>query len=262
MGKTIKQYVVDAFTDKVFHGNPAAICILEEWLPDELMMNITIENNLSETAFAVKEDGCYHLRWFTPSGEIDLCGHATLACAFVLMHYYEQDADRIAFQTLSGKLAVEKSGEMYEMDFPAYYLHPVDVTKQIIDAVGAVPVEAYMGRDLLCIFDSEETVRALRPNQEKLQTLDGLLLQATAKGAETDCVSRSFGPKCGIAEDPVCGSGHCHIVPYWAKKTGKNQLVAYQASRRGGTLYCRMQGGGCCWLGKQCYILAQSLTCK
>lgn len=158
------------------------------------------------------------------------------------MHYYEQDADCIAFQTLSGKLAVEKRGEMYEMDFPAYDLHPVDVTKQIIDAVGAVPVEAYMGRDLLCIFDSEETVRALRPDQEKLQTLDGLLLQATAKGTETDCVSRSFGPKCGIAEDPVCGSGHCHIVPYWAKKTGKNQLVAYQASRRGGTLYCRMQG--------------------
>ena len=238
----MKQYIVDAFTDKVFCGNPAAICILDEWLPETLMLAITAENNLSETAFAVKENNHYHLRWFTPGGEIDLCGHATLACAFVLLNYYEKDADQIEFQTLSGKLNVVKRGDLYEMDFPAYHLRPVPVTEQMIDAVGAVPREAYMGRDLLCIFDSEDTIRALRPNQEKVNALDGLLLQTTAHGSETDCVSRTFAPKLGVTEDPVCGSGHCHIVPYWAGRLGKDSITAYQASQRGGTLYCRMEG--------------------
>lgn len=238
----LKQYIVDAFTDTVFHGNPAAICILERWLPEELMLSITVENNLSETAFAVKEEGGYHLRWFTPGGEIDLCGHATLACAYVILRFYEPEAERVRFYTLSGELTVEKRNGLYEMDFPAYELKPVPVTEQMIDAIGAVPAEAYMGRDLLCVLDSEDAVRRLRPDQEKVRALDGLLLQVTARGTETDCVSRSFAPKCGIPEDPVCGSGHCHIIPYWADKLGRDELVAYQASRRGGTLYCRKRG--------------------
>ncbi len=238
----LKQYIVDAFTDKVFHGNPAAICILDQWLPEELMMSITRENNLSETAFAVKESSGYHLRWFTPGGEIDLCGHATLACAYVILRFYEPDAERVSFHTLSGELAVEKRGSLYEMDFPAYELKPVPVTEQMIDAIGAVPVEAYMGRDLLCVLDSEDTIRKLQPDQEKVKNLDGLLLQVTAQGIDADCVSRSFAPKCSVAEDPVCGSGHCHIIPYWANRLGKDELVAYQASRRGGMLYCQRKG--------------------
>lgn len=238
----MKQYVADAFTDQVFHGNPAAICILDTWISEELMMNIAIENNFSETAFAVKEGETYRLRWFTPGGEIDLCGHATLACAFVLFNYYETEVGQITFKTLSGELIVEKRDGLYEMDFPAYELTSVPVTEEMAGAIGAVPSEAYMGRDLLCIFENEEIIRALSPNQEKVKSLDGLLLHATARGTDADCVSRSFAPKCGVAEDAVCGSGHCHIVPYWGKRLKKERITAFQASKRGGTLYCRLDG--------------------
>lgn len=237
----MKQYVVDAFTDEVFSGNPAAVCITKEWLSDDLMMNITRENNLSETAFAVKERDRYKLRWFTPGGEIDLCGHATLATAFVIMNYYDTHLEEVAFDTLSGVLTVKKKQDLYEMDFPAYELKPKEVTSTMEDAIGARPVEAYMGRDLLCIFESEDVVRGLSPDMEKLKALDGLLLQVTAKGREYDCVSRSFAPKLNVPEDPVCGSGHCHIVPYWAKKEGKDDIIACQASRRGDILYCGIE---------------------
>ena len=237
----MKQYVVDAFTDEVFSGNPAAVCITKEWLSDDLMMNITRENNLSETAFAVKERDRYKLRWFTPGGEIDLCGHATLATAFVIMNYYDTHLEEVAFDTLSGVLTVKKKQDLYEMDFPAYELKPKEVTSTMEDAIGARPVEAYMGRDLQCIFESEDVVRGLSPDMEKLKALDGLLLQVTAKGREYDCVSRSFAPKLNVPEDPVCGSGHCHIVPYWAKKEGKDDIIACQASRRGGILYCGIE---------------------
>ena len=235
----MKQYIVDAFTDKVFHGNPAAICVLDEWPSEELMVNMAIENNLSETAFVVKEGDRYHLRWFTPGGEIDLCGHATLACAYVLLRFYEKEADKVVFQTLSGELTVDKRGDLYEMDFPAYELNAVPVTQQMIDAIGAVPKEAYMGRDLLCVFDDANLIEALNPDQKKVYALDGLLLHVTARGTDTDCISRTFATKCGVVEDAVCGSGHCHIVPYWTGKLKQDRIVAYQASKRGGTLYCR-----------------------
>lgn len=237
----MKQYIVDAFTDSVFHGNQAAICILDEWLPESLMMSITKENNFSETAFAVREGEKYHLRWFTPGGEIDLCGHATLACAYVLFRFYV-DCDTVTFTTLSGDLTVRKNNELMEMEFPAYKLTKIPVTDEMTEALGARPTEAYMGRDLLCVLEDEETVRNLSPDMDKVNKLDGLLLQVTAPGKDYDSVSRSFAPKLNITEDPVCGSGHCHIVPYWAKKLGKDELIAYQASRRGGTLYCRMSG--------------------
>ena len=229
----MRQYVVDAFTDHVFAGNPAAICVMDRWLDEKTMMAITIENNLSETAFAVKEGEKYHLRWFTPGGEIDLCGHATLGTACAIMTFVAPELTEITFTTLSGDLTVVRRGDLYEMDFPAYELKSVPVTQAMADAMnGAMPKAAYMGRDLLCVFDDEETVRAL----------DGLLLHATAPGKDVDCVSRSFAPKCNVAEDPVCGSGHCHIVPYWVKALGKDSLVAYQASPRGGTLYCTQMG--------------------
>lgn len=246
MQKSLKQYVVDAFTDRVFSGNPAAVCLMDEWLPDDMMMHIARENNLSETAFAVKEGEAYRLRWFTPAVEIDLCGHATLAAAFVIMNYIEKESRQIFFDTRSGRLTVTRSCDLYSMDFPSYALRQIPVTKEISDALGAVPAEAYMGRDMLCVFDDEETVPRLSPDIEKLKRLDGLLMQVTAKGSEEsgfDCVSRSFTPKCGVTEDPVCGSGHCHIAPYWAEKLGKTELTAYQASARGGTLYCRVEGG-------------------
>ena len=238
----MKQYVVDAFTDKVFHGNQAAVCVLDAWLPDERKMDITRENNFSETAFTVREGEKYHLRWFTPGGEIDLCGHATLGTAFVLLNFYEKNAARVVFTTLSGDLIVTRKGDLYEMEFPAYVIKPVSVTAAMENALGASVREAYMARDLLCVLDDEQTVRNLTPDFEKIRQLDGLLVHVTARGGETDCVSRSFAPKLAVAEDPVCGSGHCHIIPYWANRLNKDQLVAYQASRRGGTLYCRCEG--------------------
>ncbi len=246
----MKQYVVDAFTDKVFAGNPAAVCVLDNWISDELMQKITIENNLSETAFCVKETENYHLRWFTPGGEIDLCGHATLATAYVILRFVEPECSEVHFDTLSGELIVRRSGELLEMDFPAYELKPVEITDAMVDTIGARPLEAFMGRDLLCVMDSEDFVRSAAPDMAKVMQLDGLLLHLTARGAEFDCISRSFAPKCNIVEDPVCGSGHCHIIPYWAEKLGMNELVAYQASRRGGVLYTKVNGDRIVLAGK------------
>ena len=239
----MKQYTVDTFTDKVFSGNPAAVCIMQEWLSDEVMLNIAAENNLSETAFAVKEDEKYHLRWFTPGGEIDLCGHATLAAAFVLMSFYESEKNQIIFSTLSGNLTVKKNDNMFEMDFPMYKLTEVPVTNIMTEAIGIEPIKAYKARDLLCVLPSEEDVINHTPDMEKASLLDGLLLHTTAAGKNSDCISRSFAPKLNVSEDPVCGSGHCHIIPYWASKLNKKELIAYQASKRGGTLYCSVNGG-------------------
>ena len=207
------------------------------------MMKITLENNLSETAFAVREGEKYHLRWFTPGGEIDLCGHATLATAYVITEFISPGLEVVPFDTLSGRLTVRKRGELLEMDFPAYQLKRLEVTDQITEALGARPSEVWRARDLLCVFDDPETVIRLNPDQEKLKGLKGALMQVTAPGMEGyDCVSRAFAPKMGVPEDPVCGSGHCHIIPYWAARTGRREFTARQASPRGGTLYCRLEG--------------------
>lgn len=238
----MRQYIVDAFTDKVFGGNPAAVCIMDHWLPDHLLMSIARENNLSETAFAVEEGQGYGLRWFTPGGEIDLCGHATLAAAYGIQRFVKPEGNRVAFETRSGTLVVTKKDQLFEMDFPAYELRRVEVTEEMIQAIGVRPLEAYVGRDLLCVLDSEEAVRSLKPNMDRLLSLEGLLLQVTARGSgEFDCVSRSFAPKLNVPEDPVCGSGHCHIFPYWAEKLGKGKLTGWQASSRGGILYGRVE---------------------
>ncbi len=238
----MKYYVVDAFAKQIFEGNPAAVCIMEKWLSADLMQKIAMENNLSETAFAVKEGNRYHLRWFTPGGEIDLCGHATLATAYAIANFVETNISSIHFTTLSGQLVVTKKGELYEMDFPSYKLQQVPVTDVIAEALNVRPIEAYLGRDLLCIMEDESQVFGANPNLDKVKELDGLLVHFSAKGTEYDCVSRTFAPKCGISEDPVCGSGHCHIIPFWANRLGKTALVARQASPRGGTLYCRQEG--------------------
>lgn len=211
----MKQYIVDTFTDKLFSGNPAAVCIMEYWPEEELMQNIAKENNLSETAFAVKEGKGYKLRWLTPGGEIDLCGHATLATAYVLMNFVDTTMDKIYFHTLSGELAVSRKDKIYEMEFPCYHMRQkINVTEEIEQAVGCRPLEAWLGRDLTCVLKSEAQVFSAMPDMEKVKSLNGLLLHLTAAGKEYACVSRSFAPKLNVVEDPVCGSGHCHIIPY------------------------------------------------
>ncbi len=241
----LRQYVIDAFAERPFTGNPAAVCALDAWLPDALMQSIAIENNLSETAFAVREGAAWRLRWFTPGGEVDLCGHATLATAYAILRFYTPDADSVRFETVSsGTLIVSRRADgRLEMEFPAYELRPVSVTPEMGEALGVMPRAAYMGRDLLCVLDDARTVRDLRPDSARIARLDGLLVHVTAPGSDgVDCVSRSFAPKLRIEEDPVCGSGHCHIVPYWAERLGKAEVTAFQASRRGGMLYCRHEG--------------------
>lgn len=238
----MKQYIVDAFTDKVFSGNQAAVCIMNSWISKELMLNIAKENNYSETAFAVKEGEHYHLRWFTPGGEVELCGHATLATAYVIMRFYERELTAVTFETLSGILTVDKKDELYEMDFPAYEWENVPITDEMEEALGVRPVEACLSRELLVVLDSQEAVWNFIPDMEKLKRLDGIAVAVTARGTEYDCVSRVFAPKLSIPEDPVTGSTHCFIVPYWAKKLGKNKLTAYQASERRGVLYAECVG--------------------
>ena len=237
----MKQYVVDAFADSVFSGNPAAVCINEQWLADEWMQNIAKENNLSETAFVVKKGQTYDLRWFTPGGEIDFCGHATLGSAFVLKHFYEPDCQHILFNTVHGKINVAISGDIYEMDFPAYSLNQVPVTEDIIRAIGVQPTAAYLDRDLLLVLENETDIHNVTVNQELLKKLDGLCVAVTAKSSIYDCISRVFAPKLHVPEDPVTGSTHCMIVPYWAKILKKNTIVAYQASERTGVLYAKLE---------------------
>ena len=239
---TIPQFIVDAFTDTVFKGNPAAVCLLDKWLSDDTLQNIAKENNLSETAFTVKNDDHYELRWFTPGGEIDLCGHATLATAFVLFRFFEKDAESLTFATQSGELLVTQKDEYYELNFPAYSMHQVAVTSEMEEAIGVRPLEAWLGRDLVCVLPHENEVINANPDFDKVKDLDGLLLNITARGEKYDTVTRSFAPKLSIKEDPVCGSGHCHVIPLWANKLAQAEFRAYQASERSGILLCRLAG--------------------
>ena len=239
----MKQYIVDAFTDKPFSGNPAAVCVMDRWPSEESMMKLAMENNLSETAFVVKEEKGYHLRWFTPGTEVELCGHATLATSYVILNHYEKDSEEVKFHTLSGELTVHRNGNLYEMDFPTYELHEIPVTDDMEKAFGVRPVKAVLGLDLVCVFESADIVKNMNPNQELLPGIEGRIQNATAPGTDTDCVSRSFCPKLSIAEDPVCGSAHCQIAAYWAEELNKKDIYAYQASKRGGYLHCSLQPG-------------------
>ncbi|PGY08142.1 PhzF family phenazine biosynthesis protein [Bacillus sp. AFS031507] len=239
----MKYFVIDAFAEKVFEGNPAGVCIMKNWIPEEIMQKIAIENNLSETAFAVKEEKMYQLRWFTPGGEINLCGHATLATAYVIMNYIEMQVDTLQFETMSGVLTVNKLGELYEMDFPAVPSEELPITEQMIDALGVRPVETYLNRDLVFVLESEEAVKNANPDFSKLEKLpEGLGVCITAKGSEYDFVSRGFFPKLKINEDPVTGSLHCSLIPFWSERLEKREMVAKQLSSRGGTLYCKHEG--------------------
>lgn len=241
----MKYYVADAFAEKVFEGNPAGVCVMEEWPSDDLMQKIAIENNLSETAFTVKEGDSYKLRWFTPGGEIDLCGHATLATAFILANFYEPDAPAFRFVTLqSGELAVTKKGELFELDFPSRMPEPIALTDAMTDALGKKPAESYISRDLMFVYEDENDVINANVDLAKIKALpDGVGVIITAPSrAGRDFVCRCFFPKLSVAEDPVTGSAHCNLIPYWAKRLGKNELVSKQVSPRGGMLYCRDAG--------------------
>ncbi len=240
----MKQYIVDAFTDKPFSGNPAAICVMESWPSKESMMKLAMENNLSETAFVVKEPEGYHLRWFTPGTEVEVCGHATLAAAYVILNFYEKNKQDVTFHTLSGELKVTREGDLFVMDFPTYELKEIPVTDEMEEAFGERPVKAMLGIDLVCVFESDFLVRTMTPNQRLLEELPGRVQNVTARGFETDCVSRSFCPILSIPEDPVCGSGHIQIASYWAEVLGKKEIYAYQASRRGGYLHCQLLDNG------------------
>jgi len=238
----IRQYQVDAFATRAFEGNPAAVCPLESWLDDGLLQAIAEENNLSETAFFVPTDSGYALRWFTPAQEVDLCGHATLATAHVLFRHLGHAGRTIAFETRSGTLEVQQQGDRLEMDFPACPPSPCAAADLLTRALGRQPSEVLAADDYLAVFDSEAIVRAIQPDMNLLAQLDLRGVIITAPGTSSDFVSRFFAPKFGIPEDPVTGSAHCALAPYWARRLGRNRLNARQVSKRGGTLVCEMLG--------------------
>jgi predicted PhzF superfamily epimerase YddE/YHI9 len=238
----IPYFVVDAFTGNPFGGNPAGVCLLEQWLPEAVMQNIAAENNLSETAFIVPRGPDFELRWFTPAIEIDLAGHPTLASAFVLFTEGKASGDRVCFHSRSGTLAVSRQGDRLELDFPSRPAAPCAAPEALVRGLGQEPEAVFKARDYLAVFPTETEVRSLRPDFVALSTLDALGIIATAPGSDCDFVSRFFAPAAGIAEDPVTGSAHCTLVPYWSQRLGQTTLRARQISKRGGELFCRFAG--------------------
>jgi PhzF family phenazine biosynthesis protein len=235
-------YQVDAFTDKLFGGNPAAVCPLEEWLSPELMQNIAAENNLSETAFFVRKGKIFELRWFTPMIEVDLCGHATLASAHVIFNHLDYSEEQISFSTVSGKLAVTREKSRLILDFPATPPSPVEIKEELIQGLGKRPNEVHKSRDYLAVFGSEADILSLKPNFDILGSLDSLGIIVSAIGENCDFVSRFFAPAAGVDEDPVTGSAHTTLIPFWAERLKKKVLHAFQISRRKGELFCELAG--------------------
>lgn len=241
-------YQIDAFTSRRFAGNPAAVVVLSDWLPDATLQAIAAENNLAETAFVIpphdarEGDAPSKLRWFTPTVEVDLCGHATLATAHVLFNHYLKDRAELAFDTQSGRLAVARDGGLLRLDFPARPARPAEVTEALVAALGARPREVLGAREQLAVFDTEAQIRALKPDMAKVAALETFAVCVTAPGSDADFVSRFFAPKQGIPEDPVTGSSHCSLAPYWAARLGRAKLTARQLSARGGELQCEVLG--------------------
>lgn len=235
-------FQVDAFTSRPFGGNPAAVVPLDSWLPDDVMQDIAAENNLAETAFFVAAESGYDLRWFTPTVEMDLCGHATLASGYVIFEVLGTDQATLHFRTRGGELAVERRDGRYVLDFPTRPGEPSNAPTGLVEAMGAVPKEVLKSRDYMLVYENESDVRAIRPNIEALSGIDAHAVIVTAKGDDSDFVSRFFAPAAGVDEDPVTGSAHCTLIPYWAARLGKNELFARQVSQRGGELFCELHG--------------------
>lgn len=257
----MKYYVVDAFTDEIFKGNPAGVCILDEKISDDLMQKIAYENNLAETAFLLSEQGKYYLRWFTPEVEIDLCGHATLATAFVVMNYVEAGKQEISFETQSGILTVTRQEDLYTMNFPSRMPVPTKVDEALEKALGCKVLETHQSRDLLVIVENEDIVKNLNVNMGLLSEISKDIAFATivsAKGDSCDFVSRFFAPNAGVPEDPVTGSSHSTLIPFWSKKLNKTKMTARQLSPRGGTLVCEDLGERVNISGKAvCYLTGE-----
>ncbi len=242
----IKIFQIDAFTDKLFGGNPAAVCPLDYWLDDEVLQHIAIENNLAETAFFVPlSNNHFHLRWFTPEFEMDLCGHATLAAAFVLFEYLECDHDEVLFDTQSGLLKVKKAKEYLELDFPSRPPQKATLPQVIIDGLNIQPTEVWKARDYLLVYDSEDDIKKIAPNIAIINQINidpgGIIVTAKGKAEDVDFVSRLFTPQAIVFEDPVTGSAHCTLVPFWADRLHKTDFKALQISKRGGELLCQLE---------------------
>ncbi len=243
MNLTIFQ--VDAFTNKLFAGNPAAVCPLEEWLADDVMLKIAAENNLAETAFFVKKADVYEIRWFTPAVEVNLCGHATLASAFVIFNFLNLEETRVNFySSRSGNLSVEKQGDVLVLDFPRYGVSEIEIDAQLVEAVGKKPLQTWetQGNMVMMLFKTEAEIAEIAPDMSALTKIPFDEVIVTAKGATADFVSRMFAPRIGIAEDPVTGAIHCSLIPFWAERLGKETLFARQISARGGELFCELNG--------------------
>jgi PhzF family phenazine biosynthesis protein len=258
----IKLFQIDAFTDKLFAGNPAAVCPLDEWLADDVLQKIAIENNLAETAFFIKkETGNYHLRWFTPEIEMDLCGHATLASAHVLFEELAYPHDNIIFESKSGTLAVTKINDYLELDFPSRPPETALLPESISHALNIQPQEVWKARDYLLVYDSEEDIKNLKPNIGQLEQVNidpgGIIV--TAKGNEVDFISRFFTPQAAVFEDPVTGSAHCTLVPFWANRLSKTNFHARQISPRGGELFCDLRDDRVFIRGKAIKYLAGTI---
>ncbi len=240
----IPLYQIDAFTKRPFHGNPAAVCPLERWVSDDILQAVAAENNLAETAFFVPEDGHFRLRWFTPTTEVRLCGHATLASAHVILNVLHPGQDEVQFQTLSGELTVRRDGERFSLDFPALPLQRRHDPAQIADALGVKPLELWEADRAMAVLQDAAAVETLRPDIAAIEKLPFGSVIVTAQGApgDADFVSRYFTPKQGVPEDPVTGSAHCVLTPYWSKRLGKPELFARQVSARGGELWLLDRG--------------------
>ncbi len=240
--KRARYFHIDAFTHHPFSGNPAAVVPLDQWPDDALLQKMAAEHALSETAFLVPTKDGYHLRWFTPATESDLCGHATLASAHLVFSELKPKASEIVFETRSGPLPVRRSGDLIVMDFPARPATPVSAPAFLVDGLGRAPKAVLKARDFLCIFETEEEIRGLWPRYDLLAKVDTYGIIVSAPGHASDFVSRYFAPRLGILEDPVTGSAHCTMVPYWSKALGKKELIAHQVSSRGGDIYCTDRG--------------------
>tara|TARA_B100000965_G_scaffold355190_1_gene332385 strand:- start:1636 stop:2418 length:783 start_codon:yes stop_codon:yes gene_type:complete len=235
-------YQVDAFTSELFKGNPAAVCPLNEWLPDQIMQNIAKENNLSETAFYIEDNNTFHIRWFTPKAEIDLAGHPTLAASHIIMTEIKSRIMNLKFKTKIGDtLSVSINKNLYFMDFPSRPPKKVDNNEILCEALGKKPKELLAYRDLIAVFDNQDAIISLNPDIEKLKKLNYPSVVVTALGDNSDFVSRNFAPKLGIPEDPVTGSSHCELIPYWSRILNKKEMIAHQLSERGGKIYCRLK---------------------
>lgn len=255
-------FQVDAFTNKVFGGNPAAVCPLEHWLPDDVMQKIAIENSVAETAFFIPLHDGFEIRWFTPEIEMDLCGHATLATAHVIARHLNYSLPSIKFQSKSGELMVTVENELLTLDFPSRKPEPSDIPQIILDAIQVKPVEVLKSRDYVLVFESEEIIRRIEPNQSILNqiNLDPGGVVITAKGDEVDFVSRFFTPQASIFEDPVTGSAHCSLIPYWSERLGKESMLALQVSPRVGKLFCENAGERVLIAGEAVTYLEGSIT--